>query len=126
VERLWRSEEEEDIHKLEVLLAQHGTSIVDSHDSWIEFEELRQQVPLRAENPTDWLQHQSKVVVDDDNGVYFVNLIDHRLKDSTTPIDMVSGRIRSIIINQRKLKLVERLREDLYNHALATKDVRFP
>jgi len=126
VEGLWRSDKEEDTHKLEVLLAQHGAAITDTRDDWIEFKALQQQVPLHPENPTDWLEHQSKVIVDDESGTYFVDFLDQRLKDSTSPIDMVTDRIRAILINQRKLKLVERLREDLYQHALADKDVRFP
>ena len=126
VEQLWRSGNEEDTHKLEVLLAQRGTTIVDSHDDWVEFSALQQQVPLRPDNPTDWLQRQQKVIVEDATGTYFVDFLDHRLKDSTSPIDMVLGQIRSIIINQRKLKLVERMREELYTNALAKKDVRFP
>ncbi|MBS1569598.1 MAG: peptidyl-prolyl cis-trans isomerase, partial [Bacteroidetes bacterium] len=65
-------------------------------------------------------------IVKDANGTYFVDIFDHRLKDSTSPIDLVEPQIRAIIINQRKLKLVERLREELYNNALANKDVRFP
>ena len=126
VEQLWRSNDKEELHKLEVLLARQGTTIVDTHDDWIEFSTLQQQVPLRPENPTDWLQRQEKVVVDDPNGTYFVNFLDHRLKDSTSPIDLVDAQIRSIIINQRKLKLVERMREELYTNAVANKDVRFP
>lgn len=126
VEQLWRSNDGEDTHKLEVLLAQRGTTIVDTHDNWMEFSTLQQQVPLTPENPTDWLQRQGKVIVKDANGTYFVDIFDHRLKDSTSPIDLVEPQIRAIIINQRKLKLVERLREELYNNALANKDVRFP
>ena len=126
VETLWRSGDEEDTHKLEVMLAQHGASIVDTRDNWMEFKELQQEVPLHPENPTDWLQRQDKVVVDDASGVYFVDFLAHQLKDSTSPIDLVTDRIRSIIINQRKLKLVEHLREELYTHAVANKDVRFP
>lgn len=126
VEQLWRSTKEEDQHDLEVLLAQHGSTINDTRDTWIEFTELQQQVPLRPENPTDWLTRQGKVMVDDSTGTYFVDLLDHRLKDSTSPLDIVQDRIRSILINQRKLQLIERVREDLYTHALADKDVRIP
>lgn len=126
VDKLWRSGEEDDTHKLEVLLAQRGTAIVDTHDNWMEFNVLQQQVPLRPDNPTDWLERHGKVTVEDQNGTYFVDIFDHRLKDSTSPIDLVEPQIRAIIINQRKLKLVERMREELYNNALAKKDVRFP
>ncbi len=126
VEQLWRSNDPEELHRLELLLARQGTPIVDTHEDWIPFSTLQQQVPLRPDNPTDWLQRQSKVVVQDSIGTYFVHFMDHRLKDSTSPIDMVEQQIRAIIINQRKLKLVERMREELYNNALANKDVQIP
>ncbi len=126
VEDLWRSGDEEDTHKLEVLLAQRGTTIEDTHDNWMEFTALQQLVPLKADNPTDWLQRHGKTTIEDQNGTYFVDILDHRLKDSTSPIDLVEPQVRSIIINQRKLKLVERMREELYTNALAKKDVRFP
>lgn len=123
VEDLWRSNKEEDKHDLEVLLAQRGATITDTHSDWIAFKDLQLQVPLRPDNPTDWLQHQDKVIVSDSASTYFVDLVEHRLKDSTSPIDLVMDRIRSIIINQRKLQLIERMREDLYTNAVANKDV---
>ena len=126
VEQLWRSGNGEDLHKLELLLARKGVPISDTHDDWMEFTALQQQVPMRPANPTDWLQRQGKVVVNDSTGTYFVDFMEHRLKDSTSPIDLVEAQIRSIIINQRKLQLVERMREELYTNAVANKDVCFP
>lgn len=126
VEQLWRSKDTEELHKLEVMLARQGTSMMDTHEDWMEFSNLQLQVPIRPDNPTDWLQRHDHAMVSDSTGTYFVNILDHRLKDSTSPIDMVEDQIRSIIINQRKLRLVERMREELYTNAVANKDVEFP
>ncbi len=123
VEELWRASGEEDRHKLEVLIAQRGSTINDTHEDWMPFNELQQLVPLRVENPTDWIPRQSKVMADDSVNTYFVEFIDHRLKNSTTPIELARDGIRAILINQRKLQLIERMREDLYQDALARKDV---
>lgn len=124
VEDLWRSDRSDDQHELEVLIAQRGSTINDTHNDWMPFTELQQHVPLRPDNPTDWLERQTKVVVQDSVGTYYVDMLEHRLKDSTSPLDLVRREIRSVIINQRKLKLIERMREDLYNDALANKDIR--
>ena len=124
VEELWRSEKPEDQHRLEVLIAEHGSAINDTHDNWMPFTELQQLVPLRPENPTDWIPRQQKVMADDSVSTYFVDFTGHRLKDSTTPLELVRAEIRAILINQRKLQLIERMREDLFNEAIAHKDVR--
>ena len=113
VETLWRSPRDEDRSKLEVLLARHGATIVDSHDQWVPFKDLQAQVPLRPDNPTDWLQGRGKVTVRENGSTWFVDILEHRLKDSTAPLETVAPQVRSILINQRKLRLVERHRNEL-------------
>lgn len=126
VERLWRNNREEDQHKLEVMLARMGVAIIDTQDDWEKFTNLQQQIPLRPENPTDWLQRNARAMASDSAAVYFVEILDHRLKDSIAPMELVEPRIRSIIINTRKLELISRLRKEMYTNAVANKDVRFP
>lgn len=124
VEELWRGDKPEKFHELEVFLAQRGSTINDTHDNWMPFTELQQLVPLRPDNPTDWIPRQHKLMVTDSVGVYYVDLLEHRLKDSVSPLALVRAEIRSILINQRKLKLIEQMRNDLYEQALAGNDVR--
>ena len=123
VEDLWRSQRPEDHHQLEVLLAQRGSTINDTRDMWIPFVEFQQQVPLRPENPTDWLTGHDRAVVADSVNTYFVEVLEHRLKNSVSPVPLVRPEIRAIIINQRKLRLVEQLREELLKDAFARKEV---
>lgn len=124
VQELWQRDRDEDRHDLEVLLARQGSVINDTHDAWIEFSELQRQVPVRPDNPTDWLPRHARFVEQDSSGTYFVQVLEHRLKNSVSPLPLARAGIRSIIINQRKLQLIARMREDLYNEALANKDVR--
>ena len=126
VEELWRSKDFDDRSKLEVLLAQRGTNIVDSHEDWVPFMALQQQIPLRPDNPTDWLQGRDKVTVSENGTTWFVDFLEHQLKDSNSPLELVAPQVRSILINQRKLRLVERLREELYTDAVSKKDVVIP
>jgi hypothetical protein len=52
-----------------------------------------------------------------------VDILELRPKDSVSPLPLVEQDIRSILINQRKLQLIERMREDLYREAQANNDV---
>lgn len=121
---LWRTGDAEAWHELEVLLARQGVTINDTHDEWIEFKQLQQQVPVRPQNPTDWLPRNTRSTVADSAGIYYLDILEQRLKDSVSPLPLVQRSIRAIIINQRKQQLIARMREDLYNDALARKDVR--
>lgn len=123
VEQLWRSERPEDRHQLEVLLAQRGAPINDTRDMWMPFPELQQLVSLRPDNPTDWLSANDRAVVTDSVGTFYVEVLEHRLKNSVSPMSLVRPGIRAVIINQRKLRLLEQLREDLMKDAFARKEI---
>lgn len=124
VEELWRSDDPEKYHELEVLLAGRGASIHDTRDAWLPFTEMQELVPLRPANPTDWLPRQHKVMASDSAGTFYIDFVEHRLKDSASPLGLVRDEIRSIIINQRKVRLLERMRDDLFNDAVAKQHVK--
>lgn len=123
MEDLWRSDDAEKLHELEVQRARRGVAIFDSGEDWVDFNDLRKEVPLETDNATDFLERNRKVVVQDSVNTYFVDLLDHRLRTGTAPVQRVATEIKAIIINQRKLRLLESMREDLYRDALVNKDV---
>lgn len=123
LDRWFRSDKDEDLHDLEVWLAEHGIPINDSGDDWVTFHALQAQVPVHTDNATDWLTRNEKVLVEDDPDTYFVHLLEHRLQESISPLPLVQQDIRSILLNQRKVRLIERMRDDLYKQALAKDEV---
>ena len=116
--RQFESGKNEDMHELEVWAARNGVVMNDTQEEWITFPAFCRSVPIRTENATDWLEQNDKVVLEDSVSTYFVDLLEHRAVDSEPPIEMVAQDIRSILLNQRKVKLIERMREDLYEQAL--------
>ncbi|MBK7553498.1 MAG: hypothetical protein IPI55_02555 [Flavobacteriales bacterium] len=123
LEDLWGSDDASKLRELEIWLAQRGISIFDSGEEWVDFEDLQRDVPLNTDNATDLLDRTDRVVVKDSVNTYFVDLLEHRLRTGTAPVQRVATEIKAIIINQRKLRLLETMRNDLYNNAFANKDV---
>jgi hypothetical protein len=50
--------------------------------------------------------------------VYFVEINDVRLQDSYSPLEYVEERIRKVLINKRRLKLIERIEENIIEDAI--------
>lgn len=123
VETWWRSDKDKDRHDLEIWLASHGSTINDTKEGWLPFTELLEQVPLEVANPTDWIPRHDMVMAKDSVGTYFVEILEHRMSEGISPLTLVEDRIRSIIINQRKLQLIERMRQDLYTYAVDKHEV---
>ena len=50
--------------------------------------------------------------------IWLIRIIDYKLKDNTSPLEMVENRIRSILINKRKVALIKRMEKELYQAAI--------
>jgi hypothetical protein len=87
----------------------------DEH--WISFNELVKQVPIDAFNQEIYLQNNKFIEIKDHPYWYFVHLKDFKIKEDVSPFDFQKERIKSIILNKRKIDLLNSLEEDIYQNA---------
>lgn len=104
---------------VELWLAQRNVPIVDRSAQWSTFNDLRVELPVLAAQGPETQLREGRSVLRDLEGGYFVDILELRRKDSASPLALVGSDIRSILINQRKLQLLERMREDVYQDAQA-------
>jgi hypothetical protein len=119
VEDLFKSPKEEKRHELEIWLASNGVSIIDRSMAWTYWSDLDAEFPVDLPEP----HGPERVVLNSDSTTWFLEILELRPRNSAMPLDLVRRDIRSILLNQRKLQLIERMREDLYREALQNKDV---
>ncbi len=85
---------------------------------WWFFNDLIQEIPLRVADPAEFLRSRRETEVQDSVSVYLVSISEYRLKGEAAPVDLVKNRIRDIILNKRKVTLLTRMQEDVYQTAL--------
>jgi hypothetical protein len=112
------------MHEVEILLAERGIAITDRSDRWMALAEIRNEVPL--ESVAGAGPDGRRLVIQDGGASWFIDILELRPRLSPSPIALVKQEIRSIILNQRKLRLLEGMREDLYREALAGKHIELP
>jgi len=104
-------------------LAQHYSLVsVTTDTSWISFEEVVKIVPLKTYNQQEFLAKNRKVILEDSTHLYCLNITSFKIKDDVSPLPYVRETIRSIILNQRKLDLLKKMEEEIYNDAYEKKD----
>jgi len=86
-------------------------------DHWISFNELLKQVPLEVFNQEIYLKNNKYIEIKDHPYWYFINLRDFKIKEDVSPFDFQKERIKNIILNKRKIKLLRNLEENVYQNA---------
>jgi hypothetical protein len=114
----------EDKSMLERWLAERNIALVDRSDVWSTWSDVKAELPIEHRDREDLLSKDQRVVLNEPGGAFFLEILEHRVAGELSPLSVVERPIRTIILNQRKLQLLERMRQDLYREATERKDIR--
>lgn len=123
LKKLFYSDEPSDLVKWEKFCVENGASYYFDEDTWMLWDEFIKQIPLEVFDIESFLKRNKTTEFEKDNNLYLIAITDYQLSGSQSPLSFESEKIRTMIINRRKLDLVARMREDLYNKALSEKSV---
>lgn len=119
VRRWYRSDAEEDIKKLDAYAFQYAKKYDFFNDDWVDFREITNALPVKIENPVNFLKYRRTYEYTDSSSFhYFVNIKDYRIIGDDSPLEYIEQNIRTIIMNKRKVELVKKLEANIYNDAL--------
>lgn len=91
-------------------------SITDT--SWLNFGEFAELVPVQTYNQQDFLTKNRYIELRKEGLVFFVHILDYKIKDNPAPIPYVQELIRSILRNKSRLELISDLEKNLLEDAL--------
>lgn len=122
---LWKNDfNESDIVDLEATSRRHGLSGYYDADSWMSFFALQGAVPITTYNESLYLRQNRTIQLTDDSTTYLVRIIDYKVTDELSPLELQTDNIRSIILNHRKLDILGHLQADLLDEAEKNGDVK--
>ena len=118
VRQMYRSEKEEDFQELESYCFQYGVNYDYFDDNWTPFTTITRALPNEIRNPDSFLRWNRYIEQQDSSFRYLVNLREHSLAGTVAPLPYVEQKIRSIILNMRKVQFVRDLENNIYKDAL--------
>lgn len=89
-----------------------------AEDKWIRFDEMLMQIPIETINQVDFLENNSFVEIHNEPVSYQALIIDYRLIEHVSPLDLVRDQIKNIILNKRKRMLIRQMQNDIYEQAM--------
>lgn len=115
---------ESDIVELESIARRNGFNGHYDADTWMSFYSLQSAVPITTYNESLYLRQNRIIQLSDDTTAYFVRIFDYKITDDSAPLETQTDNIRSIILNRRKLDILDRLQNDLLTEAEKSGNVK--
>lgn len=123
IRKIYKSSKPEDIEKLNELAHQYAEKFYLDDDQWILFDELKKHVPIKVKDVSGYLKNIKHIEVEDSLSYFFVKIKDYKLKKDVAPLSFEQHNIKNIIINKRKLKLINQIKSELYQEAFLNKSI---
>lgn len=113
--------DDEDMYYLDSLSYMY-TNYVFNDSVWIKSSDVVSKIPpVTDENVQDYLKKSHFFELEDSLGVYLMFVKDYKLRNDAAPLSFIKPTIRQIILNQRKIKFIQKLKKDIISDAIKDK-----
>jgi hypothetical protein len=123
LKKWYKSDNMKDREQLASYCHQFAANFYLDDSSWLLFDDLLKEIPIQAYNKELFLQNNRFVEVSDSLSDYFVNIKGFKIRNSLSPLGFEKENIKNIILNKRKLQLITKMKEDVYNDAANNKKI---
>ncbi len=125
LKRLYRSDDSEDVVKLEAYCFTNARKYEVFVDHWLPMDDINRRLPERISRPEQFLKYNNDYTTSDSLYQYFFSIKEYKLIDEVAPRDFVEEKIKAILLNKKRLEFIKQLEADLYEEGLKQKIIKF-
>lgn len=123
--RWFNSSKPKDRNELETYCMQFSSNYSLSDTSWLYLDELSMIIPLDRFSESSILQKNNYINFSDKDFVYLVKVKDFMYKEDLSPLEFEIENIKNIIINKRKIELIDKMENQVYQNARDGEDIEW-
>jgi hypothetical protein len=90
---------------------------------WLRLSDLFKEIPFNEAAERQIIDERGFVEIKDDSFIYWLYIVASRDKADNSPLEFEKDKIRTILLNKRKLKLLNAMEDALYNAANDNKNI---
>ncbi len=125
VDKWFKGDSEEDLELLEEYCLTYAENFFLQEDMWLYLHEVQQEVPFPVSNWDEFLSKTTYFEFEYGSFRYLVRFFDYKLKGEASPLELEQERIAELILNKRKLDLINQMRLDILKEARANNNIQF-
>lgn len=110
--------------KMAIEALKNGGNAFLEKDKWVAFDDILKVVPINTYNQESFINNNRLFKIEEANFVWYINILDFRIKDSVSPFEFVEENITQILLNKRKVELMEKLENQLVKKAIKENNIK--
>jgi len=87
-------------------------------DNWVDFETVKNNIPNEIDDAAQFLTRNNQIELEDSNYYYLVRIQEYKLQNDLAPLEFVANNIKNLILNQRKIKFLKQIEENIYTEGI--------
>ncbi|NOZ48072.1 MAG: hypothetical protein GXO79_15040 [Chlorobi bacterium] len=123
ISKWYKSNNEDDLNNLEDYCFQNGLEF-NFDENWERFNDVLKRINYKVSSNKDFLLKRKTIVKKDSIYRYYVNIKKYKLINDIAPYSVVKYDIKSIILNRRKIQLIEEMENNVYKEAMSKNVVK--
>ena len=108
---------DKDIAQIESYAKLYADDFYFDDENWVLFQELRKKIALKSINQENLVLNRTKTYFTDKDYIYFLNVLDYKLKSDHPPFEFVKNQIKERLmaqrLNNRRNEVEQTLKEKL-------------
>jgi hypothetical protein len=112
------SDKPADRKKLQDFCVKYAVNYYLDDQNWLLFNDILKEIPINTYNQEEYLKNNRTIEIQDSSFSYLLSIKGFMIKESVSPLSFEEKNIRDIIINKRKLKLIEDMKQDVFKNAV--------
>ena len=121
--KLCKSISSKDREQLEDYCKKFAENYYLDEDSWLLFDDLLKEIPIKTYDQESFIKSHTFIEIQDSVSNYIVNIKGFKIKEGISPLNFEKENIKNIIINKRKIDLINEMEKQVYQSALKNKDI---
>ncbi len=109
--------------KLEELSSKFAENSFLEDQTWLNFDDIIKEVPLRTYNVEQFLENNKYVEIKEGAYIYLVHILAYQIKNASSNFELEKDNIKKVIIQKRRKDLLKKLETDLKKEAEIKKEI---
>ncbi len=122
IKKLIKADQTQELNSLKTLCEQYAEKYILDDMAWFSLTQLKEEFPEKIKPSKLYKKKLVQKSIDPDIHLFYV--LDIAKANQAPPLDYVRNQVKKIILQKRKIKLIENIKKQLYEDALQSNRIK--